>query len=100
MVPINCPSCQTEILRSKIELHKSQDCPEEIVPCTFYNQGCLLKVNKKNFFLFEIILKLTRKLLPNHLKENVNFHLNLFKVTFENQIKYLTEFFESELKVI
>lgn len=62
--PIECPQkCGGNFLRSLMEKHISQECPETVVECKFLNSGCPTK--------------LPRRQMPAHMKSSAEEHVTL-----------------------
>ena len=62
--PIECPQkCGGSFLRSSMEKHISQDCPETVVECEFSNNGCHTK--------------LPRRSMAEHMKTSAEEHVTL-----------------------
>lgn len=44
MVPLNCEKCGASVVRSDLEKHLLDACPEQEISCDFREQGCSVKV--------------------------------------------------------
>lgn len=74
--------CGKKIKIKKMNEHKTNDCPEELVRCSYYDKGC-----KK-------LIK--RKFLEDHYIMEINNHLNLDNQNIEKNNNYL--FFGNEMR--
>jgi len=83
-VSVLCTRCNEETLRGELEKHKLNSCLEEEVMCQFFDQGCQVVTKRKN--------------LKHHLSEETAGHLVLLKKSFEDQIDFLKQNYDSQLK--
>ena len=62
--PVQCPNeCGTFPLRQALQNHTTRDCPKTVIDCDFHHVGC--------------DVRLPRKDMPAHLKENLVTHMSL-----------------------
>lgn len=52
MKPVQCDNCQASLLQGQVESHKKNECPEEMIRCSFSDQGCPQQVKTFISFFF------------------------------------------------
>jgi len=85
MVPLPCERCGATAIRSEMDKHLQDSCLEQEIPCDFHEQGCSVKLLRKN--------------LKEHLANDLVEHMSMMRKSYAEQLAIIKHDFERENKV-